>query len=145
MMFQHILLPTDGSELSMKAVQHGLALAKALGAKVTAMTVQPPFNDFVVEGITITVSDADRQQMASEFDHRLDSARAEAERQGVHLATVQAEDREPWRAIIQVAKDKGADLIVMASHGRRGVSAMVLGSETQKLLTHSAVPVLVYR
>jgi len=145
MMFKHILLPTDGSELSMKAVEHGLALAKALGAKVTAMTVQPPLNDFVVEGITITVSEEDRAQMTREFNHRLDSARAEAEKQGIALATIQAEDREPWRAIINVAKEKGADLIIMASHGRRGVSAFVLGSETHKLLTHSAVPVLVYR
>ena len=68
-----------------------------------------------------------------------------AEEQGVHLATVQVEDREPWRAIIATAEAKGADLIVMASHGRRGVSALVLGSETQKLLTHSTVPVLVFR
>ncbi|MGD9785584.1 MAG: universal stress protein [Hyphomicrobiaceae bacterium] len=145
MMFTHILIPTDGSELSLKAVRHGIALAKALGAKVTAMTVQPTLADFIVEGVAITVSEKDRAQMADEFGHRLDSAVAEAKAQGVQLATLQAEDREPWRAIIAAAEAKGADLIVMASHGRRGVSAMVLGSETQKLLTHSTVPVLVYR
>ncbi|MCB1520863.1 MAG: universal stress protein [Hyphomicrobiaceae bacterium] len=144
-MFNHILIPTDGSELSLKAVRHGIALAKALGAKVTAMTVQPALADFIVEGVSITVSPADRAQMTEEFGHRLDSALKAAEEQGVHLATVQVEDREPWRAIIATAEAKGADLIVMASHGRRGVSALVLGSETQKLLTHSTVPVLVFR
>ncbi|MGD9669513.1 MAG: universal stress protein [Hyphomicrobiaceae bacterium] len=145
MLFKHILIPTDGSELSLKAVQHGIALAKVLGAQVTAMTVQPPLTDFVVEGVTITVGAAERADLAKQFDHRMDAARAEAKAQDVHLGTIQVEDREPWRAIIEVAKKKGADLIVMASHGRRGVSAMVLGSETQKLLTHSTVPVLVYR
>ncbi len=145
MLFKHVLIPTDGSDLSLKAVQHGIAMAKALNAKVTAMTVQPPYTDFVVEGVTIRVGDKERADLASQFDHRLDAARAEAEKLGVALSTIQVEDREPWHAIIEVAKQKGADLIVMASHGRRGVSAMVLGSETQKLLTHSTVPVLVYR
>lgn len=145
MLFKHILIPTDGSELSLKAVQHGIALAKVMGAQITAMTVQPPLTDFVVEGVTITVGTAERDELAKQFDHRLDAARAEAKAQGIHLGTIQVEDREPWRAIIEVAKQKGADLIVMASHGRRGVSALVLGSETQKLLTHSSVPVLVYR
>ncbi len=145
MLFKHILIPTDGSELSLKAVKHGLALAKAMNAKVTAMTVQPPLTDFVVEGVTITVGPAEREEMAEQFSHRLDAAREEAKAQGIDLGTIQVEDREPWRAIINVSKEKGADLIVMASHGRRGVSALVLGSETQKLLTHSTVPVLVYR
>ncbi len=145
MLFKHILIPTDGSELSLKAVRHGIALAKAMGAHVTAMTVQPPFTDFVVEGVSITVGAVERNELTNQFDHRMDAARAEAKAQDVHLGTIQVEDREPWRAIIEVAKKKDADLIVMASHGRRGVSAMVLGSETQKLLTHSTVPVLVYR
>lgn len=145
MLFKHILIPTDGSELSLKAVQHGIALAKSMGAEVTAMTVQPPLSDFVVEGVTISVGMPQRKELADQFDHRMDAARAEAKAQDVHLGTIQVEDREPWRAIIEVAKKKNVDLIVMASHGRRGVSAMVLGSETQKLLTHSTVPVLVYR
>lgn len=145
MMFKHILIPTDGSELAQMAVRHGLALAKAVGAKVTAMTVQPLLTDFIVEGVTITVSDSDRVNMRNEFSHRLDAARNEAKAQGVALETIQVEHREPWRAIIETAAAEGADLIVIASHGRRGVSAFVLGSETQKLLTHSTIPVLVYR
>jgi nucleotide-binding universal stress UspA family protein len=145
MMFKHVLIPTDGSELSFEAVRKGLALAKAVGARATAMTVQPQMTDFIVEGVTITVSDADRKQMHTEFGHRLDSARKEAAAQGIALECVQVEAREPWRAIDDVAQRIGADLIVMASHGRRGVSALLLGSETQKLLTHSKVPVLVYR
>lgn len=145
MMFEHVLIPTDGSDLSLRAVKKGLALAKAVGAKVTAMTVQPLMTDFIVEGVTITVSDLDRKQMHTEFGHRLDAARKEAAAQGIALECVQVEAREPWCAINEVAERVGADLIVMASHGRRGVSAVLLGSETQKLLTHSKVPVLVYR
>lgn len=145
MMFEHILIPTDGSDLSLEAVRRGLALAKALGAKVSAMTVQPLLTDFIVEGVSITVSDADRRQMHTEFGHRLESARRIAAEEGVALETIQVESREPWRAIMETSERIGADLIVMASHGRRGVSALVLGSETQKLLTHSKVPVLVYR
>lgn len=145
MMFDHILIPTDGSDLSLEAVQKGMALGKAVGAKVTAMTVQPLLTDFVVEGVTITVSEADRVQMRTEFDHRLDAARKLAAEMGVALETLHVESREPWRAIIETADRIGADLIVMASHGRRGVSALVLGSETQKLLTHCKIPVLVYR
>lgn len=144
-MFKSILIPTDGSELSLRAVKQGILMAKSCGARAIAMTVQPPLTDFLVEGVTITVSEADRKSMREEFGHRLDAARAEAKAQGVELETRQVENREPWRAIIDVAKAEGSDLIVMASHGRRGVSALVIGSETQKLLTHSDIPVLVFR
>ncbi|MFN3868178.1 MAG: universal stress protein [Hyphomicrobiaceae bacterium] len=144
-MFKSILMPTDGSELSLRAVKQGILMAKFCGARAIAMTVQPPLTDFLVEGVTITVSDADRRSVREEFTHRLDAARAEAQAQGVELELHQVEHREPWRAIIELAKTEGCDLIVMASHGRRGVSALLIGSETQKLLTHSSIPVLVYR
>jgi len=144
-MYKHILLPTDGSELANQAVQHGIALAKQLGAKVTAVTVRPHLDDFIAEGVAITVSDEDRKRFVEATEHHLDTARADAERQGVPLETTQIESGQPWQAIVNAAADVGADLVVMASHGRRGLSALLLGSETQKVLTHSKIPVLVYR
>ena len=145
MMFDHILIPTDGSDLSLEAVQKGMALGKAVGAKVTAMTVQPLLTDFVVEGVTITVSEADRVQMRTEFDHRLDAARKLATEMGVALETVHVESREPWRAIIETADRIGADLIVMASHGRRGVVRLVLGSVAQRVVSRAPCSVLLVR
>lgn len=144
-MFKHILVATDGSELSKKAVTKGIALAKMMGAKLTAITVRPPLKDFVAEGVSISVSDEDRAEFIRQIDHRLDAVRSEAGTQGIAVEAIQSESSEPWRAIIAAAKERGIDLIVMASHGRRGVSALVLGSETQKLLTHTDIPVLVYR
>lgn len=144
-MYKHILLPTDGSDLANKAVQHGIALAKGLGANVTALTVRPHLDDFIAEGVAITVSKEDRERFIESTEHHLDAAREEADRQGVTLATMQIEDSDPWKAIVEAAEKSGADLIVMASHGRRGLSALLLGSETQKVLTHSKTPVLVYR
>jgi nucleotide-binding universal stress UspA family protein len=144
-MFKHILLPTDGGELSMKAVRHGMLLAKQLGAKATALIVRAPLREFVAEGITIPVPEQSQREYAQQIDKLLDAARAEAKDVGVACEAVQVINDEPWRGIIGAAKDKGCDLICMSSHGRRGFSAFLLGSETQKVLTHSTVPVLVYR
>ncbi len=144
-MYKHILLPTDGGELSMKAVRQGLALAKQLGATATALIVRRPLREFVAEGVTIPVPEAAQKDYAAQMDKLLDAARAEAKSAGVGCEALQVVHDEPWRGIIETAKSKGCDLIVMASHDRRGVSALLLGSETQKVLTHSSVPVLVYR
>lgn len=144
-MFKHILLPTDGGELSMKAVRHGMLLAKQLGAKATALIVRRPLREFVAEGITIPVSDEQQKDYVVQMDKLLEAARAEAKKDGIDVEAIQVVNDEPWRGIVDAAKAKGCDLIVMSSHGRRGVSAFLLGSETQKVLTHSTVPVLVYR
>lgn len=144
-MFKNILVATDGSELSSKAVTKGIALAKMTGARLTAVTVRPPLKDFVAEGVTVSVSEEDRADFVRQIDHRLDAVRSEAAAQGIEVEAIQTESNEPWRALIAAAKARDVDLIVMASHGRRGVSALVLGSETQKLLTHTDIPVLVYR
>jgi nucleotide-binding universal stress UspA family protein len=144
-MFKHVLLPTDGGELSMKAVRHGMALAKQVGAQATALIVRRPLREFVAEGIVIPVSEEAQQDYAKQMEKLLDQARAEAKSVGVACEAMQVVNDEPWRGILEVAKSKGCDLIVMASHGRRGVSAFLLGSETQKVLTHSTIPVLVYR
>jgi nucleotide-binding universal stress UspA family protein len=145
-MYKNILIPTDGSELAQMAVQHGIALAKAVGAKITVLTVLRPFHFFAL--IPLAVGDTETQytQALRESGAKLLGAIANtANAAGVVCETVQLEHEHPYQAIIDTAKAKGCDLITMASHGRRGVSAIVLGSETVKVLTHSKIPVLVHR
>jgi nucleotide-binding universal stress UspA family protein len=144
-LYSNILIPTDGSELAGNAVDHGIELAKKLGAKVTILTVTVPFRLFSVEGAMTEAPpgyDTRGKEMAEKI---LASAAARAKSAGVPVETVQVEDDSPYQAIIDTAESKGADLIVMSSHGRRGVSALILGSETAKVLTHCKIPVLVHR
>jgi len=148
-MYKHILIPTDGSELSQKAVAHGVALAAALNAKVTALTVTSRLHSIeadptpVVEipGAAAFVYD----YLHGESKGYLEAAESAARAKGVTCETVQIEHQHPYAAIIETARVRDCDLIVMASHGRRGISAIVLGSETVKVLTHTNVPVLVHR
>ena len=145
-MFSRILIATDGSELSDKAVDQGLALAKAVGAKVTILRVTSQPAPIVYEGIMIAVSTEEiREEVANSVEKYFVTLRGKAGSLGVDAETIQIENDFPWQSIIDTARDKGAGLIVMASHGRRGLSAVLLGSETQKVLTHSTIPVLVCR
>ncbi len=133
-MFKHILIPTDGSEVTGRAIRSGVTLAKALGAKLTGITVTVPSQIF-----------ANTTQTNAAAEKYLDQIKDAATAAGVDCSVIQSEHEQPYQAIIDAAKRNGCDLIVMASHGRRGVSALMLGSETVKLLTHSTIPVLVYR
>ncbi len=145
-MYTNILIPTDGSELAGKAVQHGIALAKRIGAKATALTVLPPFH--IVTTDTQMLEDTPAQYKARMQEHAertLGAVARAAQAAGVACETVHVEHEHPHRAIIDTAQSQGCDLIVMASHGRHGVAAIVLGSETLKVLTHSKIPVLVHR
>jgi nucleotide-binding universal stress UspA family protein len=145
-MYRHILIPTDGSKLAEKAVKHGLAMAQALNARATVLTVSAPFNMLVFEpGMISDTQDEYEQYVAVCAAKYLDAAKQAASTAGVSCDTVHAQHAHPYKAIIDMATQKGCDLIVMASHGRRGISAVVLGSETVKVLTHSAIPVLVVR
>jgi nucleotide-binding universal stress UspA family protein len=145
-MYTSILIPTDGSELAGKAVQHGIALAKATGAKVTALTVLPPFHTLTTDAQMIEDTPAEyKARMQEHAEKTLGVVAGAAQAANVACATVQVEDEHPYRAIIKTADSKACDLIVMASHGRHGVAAIVLGSETVKVLTHCKIPVLVYR
>jgi nucleotide-binding universal stress UspA family protein len=145
-MYTNMLLPTDGSELAGKAVQHGIALAHRLGAKTTVLTVVPPFHTFTTDARMIEDTPAlYKARMQKHADKILGAAANAAQAAGVSCETVQVEDEHPYRAIIDIAATKGCDLIVMASHGRHGISALVLGSETVKVLTHCKIPVLVHR
>jgi nucleotide-binding universal stress UspA family protein len=145
-MYKHILIPTDGSELSKKALDHGIGLAKALNAKVTAVTVSEPFHVFAVEpGMVTDTPDEHKKRIAAVTAKYLKAAKDAATAAGVPCDMVQVEHEHPYETIIDTARKRGCDAIVMASHGRRGVSAVVLGSETVKVLTHSNIPVVVVR
>lgn len=145
-MHRHILIPTDGSELSLHAIDYGIALAKSVNAKVTVVTVSTPFHTFAVEPAMITdTPEHYAKRMAAIADKYLQVAKEAAVTAGVSCETAHIERDQPYLAIIETAARKSCDLVVMASHGRRGVLAIVLGSETVKVLTHSTVPVLVVR
>lgn len=142
-MYKHILLPTDGSELSKAAMKHGIALAKAIGAKVTALVVSTPLNSLVVDR-SIVSGGQYKALVATQTAKYLDNIKNNAIEAGVDCSTLCIEHDKPYEAIVDTAKKNGCDLVVMASHGLRGVSA-ILGSETLKVLTHTSVPILVYR
>ena len=145
-MYTSMLIPTDGSELAGKAVQHGIALAKRIGAKATALTVLPPFHTFTTDAQMIEDTPAQyRARMQKHGEKILSTVAQAAEAAGVACELVHVEHEHPYQAIIDTAGSKGCDLIIMASHGRHGISAIVLGSETVKVLTHSKIPVLVHR
>lgn len=147
-MFKNILIPTDGSTLSKKAVSNGVKFAKETGAKVTGFFAAPPYNpviyeDFVPANYMSPQQHAEaNKKLAAKYLAPIEKACAEAgvPYQGVHTAS-----EYPADAIIETAKAKKCDLIFMASHGRRGLAGVLLGSETAKVLTHSKIPVLVYR
>jgi len=147
-MFKHILLPTDGSKLSAKAVKRGIDLAKKSRARVTAIHVVPEFKLMVDEGITM-LSAALKKRFEEEGRARaqkmLDDIARQARARGVRCTTLCMASDLPYQQIIAAARIKKCDLILMASHGRRGLSSLLLGSETAKVLLHTKVPVLVVR
>lgn len=147
-MYKHILIPTDGSELAKKALTHGLALAKALGAKVTVLTATPMWSaaemTTQVRHQPHPIEDYERRQ--AEWAQRvLEPCEAEAQQAGVPCTTLHVMDSDPDRAIVDAAKDKGCDLILMASHGRGPMGRLLLGSVAVKVLTYTTVPVQVIR
>jgi len=143
-MYQHILIATDGSEFSRRAISSGVSLAKILGAKVTGLTVTVPWQSIPMAEIALTVPVEEYNKKATERAHTdLAVIREAAEKADVECDTVHLIGDLPYQEIIDTAKSKHCDLIVMASHGRRGVAALLLGSETQKVMTHAQLPVLV--
>ena len=147
-MFKHILLPTDGSKLSAQAVKKGLEFARRTRARVTVIHVVPEFKILVDEGITV-LNPALKKRFEDEGRARaqkmLDEIAAKARSRGIRCATISAASDLPYQQIIATAAKEKCDLIMMASHGRRGLSSLLLGSETAKVLTHSKIPVLVLR
>jgi nucleotide-binding universal stress UspA family protein len=144
--YRHVLIPTDGSALSETAIRHGMALAKAMGARVTVLTASLPFHSLALDPVMVSDNPARyRQECEALAEKALAVAQRQAGAVGVACETVHVTDAHPYQAIIETARQRGCDLICMASHGRRGFSALVLGSETSSVLTHSKIPVLVCR
>ena len=151
-MDRHILIPTDGSELAEHAVTNGLSLAKSVGAKVvTVIIVHEPFNWLSVPETRTSQRQAldklaeHKEQVEKHTANVLSRAADAAKQAGVPCDTMRVANASPYQAIIATASDRGCDLIAMTSHGRGGLSAVVLGSVTNKVLTHTKIPVLVYR
>ena len=147
-MYSNLLVPTDGSKLSDKAVAQALELAKAMKAKITAFHASADYPMPVyAEGVSIQmISKRDYvKQAKADAEKILDRVATKAASAGVECVTLHAIAAAPWEAILAAAKKARCDAIVMASHGHRGLTALLLGSETTKVLTHSKLPVLVVR
>jgi nucleotide-binding universal stress UspA family protein len=145
-MFKHLLIPTDGSDLSRKAMLYAIQLAKESAAKVTALNVTQPYQAMSMDAVLVSMGQDEYEDGAKRLSERaLEQVKIAADAARVPCDTISEVHDQPYRAIIDAAHEKSCDLIVMASHGRRGLSALLLGSETAKVLTHSTVPVLVYR
>jgi nucleotide-binding universal stress UspA family protein len=145
-MFKHLLLPTDGSPLSESAIQEGVRFARSINAKVTGLCVMPQKHPFFYEmEIPAEALEQVAKRCKDQADVSLAMVEKAAKAAGVACDLVFETNDHPYEAIIRVAEQRGCDLIMMASHGRRGMGALLIGSETQKVLTHSKIPVLVYR
>ena len=144
-MFKRILIPTDGSEITAKAVAMAVGMAKQTGAELLTIAVKEPFPYSAISEMQPVPPqeffDA-QERIAAERVKAVTSAAADA---GLRCQGFTVEALHPWEAILDHAKSNGCDLIVMASHGRRGLNAILLGSETQRVLTHSQLPVLVVK
>jgi nucleotide-binding universal stress UspA family protein len=148
-MFKHLLLPTDGSKFSDRAVQRGIEFAKSLGARVTTLHVIPEFRMMADESFVLPTSADLKRRYEKDAKSRAETMLAKigekARAADVAYGAVTVTGDVPYEKIIEVAKKYKCDLIMMASHGRRGISGLLLGSETAKVLTHSKIPVLVVR
>ena len=145
-MFKHLLLPTDGSEASQATLLKGIQLAKDCKARITGISVVPEFHVLSFNATMVTdTKDQFIAESRAQAEKYLAVLKKSADAEGVPCDIEIALNDHPYEAIIHTAESKGCDLIMMASHGRRGVQGLLIGSETQKVLTHCKVPVLVYR
>ena len=146
-MFKHILIPTDGSELSQKAIRVGIELAKFHGARVTGVHAIPDYHLMIAyEGAFDPVTEERIEKEArTRAENYLDFIKKTAAAASVPCDTVCETSDHPYDAIIKTADAKGCDLILLHSHGRKGLAAILLGSETRKVLTYSKIPVMVVR
>jgi nucleotide-binding universal stress UspA family protein len=145
-MFKHILIPTDGSDLSNIAITHGVKFAKEINAKITGLTVTTPYNYYAVEAVQVTdTPDQYAAEMEKLAERNLKVLKEAASQAGVACDLLHRSSDHPYEEIVNTAQDRGCDVIFQASHGRRGVRALIMGSETNKVLTHTKIPVLVFR
>jgi len=144
-MFKKILVPTDGSDLSARAMDGAVSMAKQLGSRLVGITVIEPYSYSTVSEYRPESVDDYEQRAQATGEARLEPLRRRVAEAGLELDSAVMRAYSPYEAIIEAAARYECDVIFMASHGRRGLSAVLLGSETQKVLTHSRVPVLVFR
>jgi nucleotide-binding universal stress UspA family protein len=144
-MYQRIIVPTDGSEISAKAADAAVKLAKLCGAAISVISVKEPFPYSAISEMQPVPPQEFYDAQERIASDRVKAVLATAQAAGVTADGATVEALHPWEAILEHAKTKGADLIVMASHGRRGVAALLIGSETSRTLTHSSLPVLVIK
>jgi nucleotide-binding universal stress UspA family protein len=145
-MYTSLLIATDGSELAQKAVDQGLALAKALGARVLAVHVTQPWTSISMPEVTTAFPPENYDRMAADSAQNiLANVAMAAKAAGVECETLHVRDRLPAQGILEAAKERRVDLIVMASHGRSGLARLLLGSEANEVVTKSTVPVLICR
>ena len=150
-MYNNILVPTDGSKLSGKAVKEAMGFAKACGAKLTVLHVMPDYRAYVSEHYHVPpemaapVKKKFQGEAAARSKEIIDQACAQGAAAGVACAGISVVGDEPYEAIIKQATKSKCDMIIMSSHGRRGLQSLLLGSETAKVLVHSKIPVLVVR
>jgi nucleotide-binding universal stress UspA family protein len=147
-MYEHILVPTDGSELSSRAVTSAIRFAKSIGARITLLYVQPDYpRPIVGEGALIAPENREEflEETTKQANGILATAQAAARTEGVTAVSYTEVSDVPYQVIIDTAEREKCDLIFMASHGRKGLAGLLIGSETHKVLTHSKMPVLVYR
>jgi len=148
-MYKHILVPTDGSRLAEKGVKSGVRLAKALSARITGVFVIAPYMPPIYGDAAVYIPGIGRQDyeklMKKEARKALEFIEREAKTAGVRCVTQTVTESQPWKGILRAARLRKCDVIAMASHGRGGLGALLLGSETSNVLTHSKIPVLVAR
>ena len=145
-MFKNILIATDGSQLSERAALNAVRLAKSISARLTAITVSTPFHVFTTDAVMVTdTEDVYKKECDARAAKYLGVIKNAAESAGLTFEGIHVFRDHPYAAIIDTADKEGCDAICMASHGRRGIAALVLGSETMKVLTHSKIPVVVWR
>ena len=145
-MYKHILLPVDGSDFGMGSIPYAVNLAKAVGAPLTALNVSIPYAAIVSGALSARFPEEDYLKGTHDTAaQNLKKVETIATAAGVRYKGFHAFHLHPWESIIETAKEQGCDLIVMASHGRRGLAGLLLGSETKKVLTHTTIPVLVWR
>ena len=148
-MFTHVLAPVDGSDLSIRAARHAIDLAELCEAKLTVLLVSPTYKKLSDEGFVAPPVNEIRKRWEAEMSERakqvLGKIEAEASVAGVQCKSIHVFDDAPYKAIIDTAKKNRCNVVVMGSHGHGGVKQFILGSETVRVLSHSTIPVLVYR
>ena len=147
-MFKHILVPVDGSEFSQKAATYAAGFAQTMGARITALNVKPPHQLAQAgEGLLndLLAPDKLEERVERMAQKCLQDVAQACQAVGVPCHTLAVEGDSPAQAILAAATSEGCDLVLMASHGRTGLERLIIGSETQKVLSHTALPVLVYR